>query len=168
MSDDEILYILHNDVFNHRGPDGKELDMALFRMYSQWASFSQILGWYEEPLSAGRIIEEASSKEPDLQVNSAVTLVTVGMLLNWQLLPDADLFSQARAVSERLDDLYWEYFNWKHFDDNQDKETQRHYQDAGNAATYAIYAFFEYDREVLSEWCETYQNLFGQSPFRPP
>ncbi len=161
------LYVLHDDILYHIGPDAEELDRALNALFPQWASFRQTVPWWDEPISAGQVVEDASFDET-FEINPAVTLVTVGMQLDWQPPADGDLFSRAQSVSEQLHGLFWKYARWKHLGEHKDEEAQARFQDVANAATYALYAFFHFDRQQLENWHETYRALFGVDPAQPP
>jgi len=158
------FFILHDDVFSYARVDEEILDNALTTNYPEWSSFRQKLDWRDEPVSAGIIFDDASFAET-FQLNPAVTLVTVGLHLDWKLPTDSDLFYIARSAGDKLDGLYWDYA----FDDVDDQtQIKTEYPEVANAATYSIYAFFEYDQAILEEWCETYTNLYNQSPLYPP
>ncbi len=154
------LLILHNDIFGNQGPNGPELDRHLADAFPQWESFQQKLEWRDEPASAGQVVDDASFAAT-FELNPAVTLVTVGMQLGWRLPLNGDLFTLARAAGRNLELLFWDHV----FDEGG---VQGRYPEVANAGTYAIYAFFEYDQAALQEWCETYIQLFGQSPLSPP
>lgn len=158
------LYILNNQVFSYSKTDKDELDRALMNTFPQWASFRQKLEWRADPVSAGQVVEDASF-EATFQLNPAVTLVTVGLHLNWELPSDGDLFSIARSAGEKLNGFYWDYA----FDDVDDQtQIKADHPEVGNAATYSIYAFFEYDQSALKEWCDIYKLLFDKSPVNAP
>lgn len=161
---DSKVFILHDDVFSFARIDEEILDEVLSNNYPEWSSFRQKMDWYDEPVSAGTIIDDASFAER-FALNPAVTLVTLGIQLNWDLPMDGDLFSPARSVGKKLDSHYWDYvFN----EINDQIQTNEKYSDVANAATYAIYAFFEYDQVILEDWCEIYIKLYDQSPLYPP
>ena len=161
---DSQLFILHDDVFSYGRVDEEILDNALSTNYPEWSSFRQQLDWRDDPVSAGIIFDDASFAE-SFQLNPAVTLVTVGLHLDWKLPTDSDLFSIARSAGEKLDGLYWDYA----FDDVDDQtQIKTEYPEVANAATYSIYAFFEYDQAILEDWCETYVKLFDESPLYLP
>jgi hypothetical protein len=149
---DSKLFILHNDVLFYSLVDEEILDKALLNNYLEWSSFRQKLDWRDEPVSAGIIIDDASFAET-FQLNPAVTLVTVGLHLDWELPPDNDLFTISRSTGEKLDDQ---------------TKIKTKYPEVGNAATYSIYAFFEYDQAILEDWCKTYVKLFDESPLYLP
>ena len=94
-------YILHDGVLFHPGPGSEVLDQALAGAFPTLASFRQSLVWYDEPVSAGQLIEDASFEET-FQLNSTVTLVTVGLEIDWQLPLYGNLYYRARSTGERL------------------------------------------------------------------
>ena len=158
------LFILHNDVFSYALVDEEILDNALSTYYPEWSSYKQKLDWRDELVSPGVIFDDASFAET-FQLNPAVTLVTVGLQLDWKLPTDSDLFSIARSTGEKLDGLYWDYA----FDDVDDQtQIKTEHPEVANAATYSIYAFFEFDQAILEDWCVAYVMLFDESPFHPP
>jgi hypothetical protein len=151
---------LHNDIFFHQGPRSAELDAALAETFPHWSSFQQSLEWRTEPARVGEIIKDASF-DVVFDINPAVTLVTVGMLLDWQLPSDGDLYSLAHEVAKELNSLYYDYY----FDKGG---VQVKYPEVHNATTYALYAFFDYDQVRLNEWCVVYSKLYKQSPLCRP
>jgi hypothetical protein len=158
------IYVLSDDLSAHPGPDDEQLDQALLSSYPNWAAFTQKLPWHDEPVSVGQVFDDASFTK-EFQVNPAVTLVTVMVKLDHKLPNNGDLFSIARETAHLLDLHYWKYA----FDD-VDKTThiKEKHPEIENAATYSIYAYFEYDMEKLDTWCRTYIELFNQSPLIPP
>jgi len=155
------LYVLSDKLLFHPGPSGEILDQALAETYPTWASFRQQPDWYDEPVTAGQIIQDASFEET-FQLNSSVTLVTVGVEMNWQLPDDGDLFSRARDTGEQLDllSIEWTYPDHEHI--------RSQYPEVSNAATYALYKYFDFNKAVLQEWCESYIALFEKSPKNSP
>ena len=158
------LYILHDSVLYHGRIQGENLDRALKENHPNWTTFTQIPYWDEKPLSAGEIIDAASFAE-EFQINPAITLVSLGVELDWKLPSNGDLFTIARETAKNLDGHYWDYA----FDDiDEHTQIKDSYPEIENAGTYAIYAYFEYDKEKLEVWCETYMDLFNHSPLNPP
>lgn len=143
------------------GSNGEVLDQALAETYPTWASFRQQPDWYNEPVTAGQIIQDASVEET-FQMNATVTLVTVGLELNWQLPDDGDLFSKARNTGEQL---VLNSLEWSH-PDNEHIRSQ--HPEVRNGATYALYKYFDFNKVALQEWCESYIALFGKSPIISP
>ncbi len=152
--------VLHDGVFFHQGPQSAELDSALAEAFPHWSSFRQSLEWRTEPASVGEIIKDASF-DLDFDINPAVTLVTVGMLLDWQLPSDGDLYSLAHEVAKELNSLYYDYY----FDRGG---VQVKYPEVHNPATYALYAFFNYDQQQLENWSKAYYELFDDDASRQP
>ncbi|MEJ5240328.1 MAG: hypothetical protein WHS87_03950 [Anaerolineales bacterium] len=153
------MYILSTDVFFSWGPTEEEINQALTDVFPAWAIFEQPVSWKPEPAKVGEIIREASLFEETFALNPAVTLVTLGVSLDWQLPPDSDLYSRAIATGRRLEHLWHE---WAHPDNEYIRV--RHPNLANDGATYALYIFFNQDLEKLQLWCDTYQKLFGASP----
>jgi len=157
INEDGKLYVLSDDVFFAFGPSVEELDQALVGNYPEWANYEQNVSWSSELVTVGKIVREASFQEK-FALNSAVTLVTLGESLNWQLPTDSDLFLQSLTISERLVRLWDEY-------SHPDNEVIRSRNSkVTNGATYALYILFDYDTNRLQAWCGTYQRLFGTSP----
>ncbi|PWH12052.1 MAG: hypothetical protein DDG60_15140, partial [Anaerolineae bacterium] len=127
-----------------------------------WAIFEQPVSWKPEPAKVGEIIREASLFEETFALNPAVTLVTLGVSLDWQLPPDSDLYSRAIATGDRLHSLW---FEWT---DSENETLRANHSNIANAATYALYAFLGYDEEKLTLWRNAYSSLFGEDPSQPP
>ena len=162
ISDQEgNLYALSDKLLFHPGPGGEVLDQALAETYPTWASFRQQPDWYDEPVTAGQIIQDASV-EMTFQLNATVTLATVGVDLDWQLPDDGDLFSKARETGEKL---VLNSLEWSH-PDNEHIRSQ--YPEVSNGATYALYKYFDFNKAALQEWCESYIALFDKSPKDSP
>jgi hypothetical protein len=104
---------------------------------------------------AWTIIWQASGAEKDY-INPIVVLVTVGENLGWDPPTDGDLYHKAKEIRLTL----LEYVN--EFQQNPDIQSQN--PDIGNAATYAIYTFFDSDREKMQSWCQEYHYLTEQDP----
>jgi len=153
------LYLLNDQEFrNLRTSDGK-LDQALAAHYPEWANYTQMAPWSTQPVKLGKIIVSVShDEESNLQINPAVTLVTLGGSLNWQLPSNTDLYSKSQEISIELNRLS---FAWENpFDDS----LRRQYPEIANSGTYALYAFFNHNLDGLQSWCNTYQQLFGTPP----
>ncbi|MDL1912368.1 hypothetical protein FBQ81_17025 [Chloroflexi bacterium CFX6] len=153
------LHLLSDQEFRDLRTDEGILDQALAAHYPEWATYTQMVSWSTQPIKLGEIVKEASFNiELNLQINPTVTLVTLGESLDWQLPATADLFSESREVSMELSRLS---FAWENpFDDS----LRRQYPEVANSGTYALYAFFDYNLDRLQRWCNTYQQLFGNSP----
>ena len=153
------LYLLNDQEFrNLRTSDGK-LDQALEAHYPEWANYTQSVPWSTQPVKLGEIIVSASyDEEANLQINPAVTSVTLGDSLDWQLPSNTDLYSKSQEISIELNRLS---FAWENpFDDS----LRRQHPEIANSGTYALYAFFNSRLDRLQRWCSTYQQLFGTPP----
>ena len=155
------LFVLHDRIFFHPGPTSEDLDEAIAQTYPGLSAFRQELDWYDEPASAGQLIQDASFEET-FQLNSAVTLVTVGVDINWQLPAYGDLYYRSRKSGEQLVTNWYEYT----YPGNEDIQAQ--YPQIANGATYALYKYYGFNVASLIEWCEAYRALFNTSPASPP
>jgi len=141
-------------MFFSFGPSGEELDQTLMDNYPDWANYEQNVSWYSEPVKMSKIVREASFQEK-FSLNSAVTLVTLGESRNWQLPSGSDLFSETLAIGEKLHHLWFEWTN------PENEQIRVQFPKVTNAATYALYVFFDHDVARLQTWCNTYEQLFG-------
>jgi hypothetical protein len=132
------------------------LDRTLATHYPEWASYRQTVPWSKQPVKLGEIIVSASlDLESDLQINPAVTLVTLGDNFDWQLPSNTDIFLKAHEISTELNRLS---LDW---DTPQNKSLRSQYPKIENSGTYAFYIFFNYKLDRLQSWCNIYQQLFG-------
>lgn len=147
------LYLLSDDVFFAITTTAEDINQTLTNNYPEWANYEQTVTWNTEPVKLGEIILSASFQE-QFAINSAVTLVTLGESLDWQLPLGEDLYSKSLSISERL---FLYAFEWSK---PENEEIRKSYPEVTNAATYAIYIFFNNDREKIQQWCYSYQKLF--------
>lgn len=153
------LYLLSDQEFRDLRTTPGKLDQVLTNNYPEWANYTQMVPWSTQPVKLGEIIASVShDEESNLQINAAVTLVTLGDSLDWQLPSNTDLYLKAQEISTELNRLSFEWEN--PFDDS----LRRQYPEVANSGTYALYAFFNYNLDRLQTWCNTYQQLFGNSP----
>ena len=89
---EQPIHIIDDQEFSAFGPSETRLDEVLVGNYPEWASFEQTVSWYAEPVRMGKIIEAASFRE-QYSFNPAVTLITLGESLDWQIPADGDLYS---------------------------------------------------------------------------
>ncbi len=87
-------------------------------------------------------------------VNPRVLLVTAGVALDWQIPQDRPLPDAISEIGGQL----WEYYLAFRFD----PQVRAQYPHVTNAASYALYAFFEYDQAKLQRWAAEYDVLFGE------
>ena len=151
---------LDDQVFFALGPSGEELDQALANNYPEWANYQQNVSWYSEPVKVGKVVREASFQE-EFALNSGVTLVTLGESLDWQLPSTTDVFSESLVVGETLTNLWSEWIN------PENEQIRAQYPEVSNGATYALYAFFDFDTVRLQAWQDSYQRLFGSYETQP-
>ena len=137
----------------------RELDQALAIHYPEWSNYRQMVSWSAQPVALGEIINSASfDVELNLQINPAVTLVTLGESLDWQLPSNTDLYLKAQEISLELNRSG---FDW---DMQQNESLSSKYPEVANSGTYALYIFFHSDPDSLESWCNRYQMLFGTPP----
>jgi murein DD-endopeptidase MepM/ murein hydrolase activator NlpD len=87
-----------------------------------------------------------------------VLLVTAGVALDWQIPRDRPLPKAIAEIGGQLREHYRAFrFNPK---------VRAQHPEVANAASYALYAFFGYDREKVRLWEQTYQELFGPHTLR--
>jgi hypothetical protein len=153
------LYLLSDQEFRDLRTTPGKLDQVLTNNYPEWANYTQMVPWSTQPVKLGEIIVSVShDEESNLQINAAVTLVTLGDSLNWQLPSNTDIYLRSQEISTELNRLS---FDWENpFDDS----LRRQYPEVANSGTYALYAFFDYNLDRLQSWCNTYQKLFGNLP----
>lgn len=85
-NEDGQLYLLSDQEFLDLRTTSGELDRVLMVHYPEWANYTQMVPWSAQPVKLGEIIVSASfDEESNLQINAAVTLVTLGDSLDWQL-----------------------------------------------------------------------------------
>ncbi len=153
------LYLLSDKEFRNFFITGVKLDRALAIHYPEWANYRQRVSWSAQPVTLGTIINSASlDNELNLQINAAVTLVTLGESLDWQLPSNTDLYLKAREISLELNRLG---FDW---DTPQNERLRSQYPEVANSGTYALYIFFNSKPNRLQSWCNSYQMLFGTPP----
>ena len=153
------LYLLNDHEFRDLSTTDGKLDRALAAHYPEWANYTQMVPWSTQPVKLGEIIVSASlDEEANLQINAAVTLVTLGDRLDWQLPSNTDLYLKTQEISTELNRLS---FDW---DSPQNESLRSQYPEVSNSGTYALYIFYNSKLDRLQRWCNTYQKLFGTPP----
>lgn len=153
------LYLLNDHEFRDLSTTDGKLDRALAAHYPEWANYTQMVPWSTQPVKLGEIIVSASlDEEANLQINAAVTLVTLGDRLDWQLPSNTDLYLKTQEISTELNHLS---FDW---DSPQNESLRSQYPEVSNSGTYALYIFYNSKLDRLQRWCNTYQKLFGTPP----
>jgi len=132
-------------------------DRILVEQNPAWADFQQDA--HGEMRSAGVIFHEtAFGPEWGTGVNPAVILVTYGVERNWELPANGDLITEVNYIRAVL----YEYeLEW-----TLGKVDQSQYPTIANAATYALYRYFNGDLPKLEDWCHTYVKVYNESPLR--
>lgn len=150
------LYLLSDQEFRDLRTHQGILNQALAIHYPEWANYTQMVPSSTQPVNLGEIMVAVSlDEEANLQINAAVTLVTLGDSLDWQLPSNTDLYLKSQEISTELNRLS---LDW----DNPYNESLRsQYPEVANSGTYALYIFFDSRLDRLQRWCNTYQQLFG-------
>ena len=134
-----------------------EFDRILVEQDQAWADFQQ--GAQGEMRSAGVIFHEtAAGPEWGTGVNPAVILVIYGVERNWELPTNDDLVSEVDRIRA---ELFQHRSDWVH-----EQVDQSQYPAIANAATYALYRYFNGDLSKLKDWCRTYVQVYGESPLK--
>jgi len=128
------------------------LQEALERRAPAWAQYRWQDSRGREHSLAEYIWDAAHTQM--IGVNPRVLLVTAGMALDWQVPKGKDL---PRAISEVGVTLTQHERAFRF-----DEALRARYPQVANAGSYALYAFFGYDREKLHAWRQTYEELFGR------
>ena len=135
-----------------------EFDRILKEQNRAWADFRQNV--QGEIRSAGVIFHEtAFGPELGTGVNPAVILVTYGVEVNWELPANGDLISEVDDIRAVLHQHESDWILGK-VDPGQ-------YPPMANAATYALYRYFDADLLKLKDWCHTYVRVYNESPLQP-
>lgn len=153
------LYILSDKEFFDLWSHKREIDQALANTYPEWASYTQKVSWDTQPAKISEIVNSASlDEELNIQVNSMVALVVLGMSLDWKLPTNIDLYLKSKEINQNLSHLTFEW------DGLGNELVHTRFPEVSNSATYALYVFFNYDKQKLKEFCNTYQRLFRTTP----
>ncbi|HEX9840594.1 MAG TPA: hypothetical protein VGA72_14685 [Anaerolineales bacterium] len=132
-------------------------DSLLVEQDSAWAEFQQDA--HGEMRSAGVIFHEtAFGPELGTGVNPAVILVTYGVERNWELPANGDLVSEVDRIRAVLHQHELEWI--------LGEVDQSQYRPIANAASYALYRYFNGELSKLEDWCRTYVQVFDESPLK--
>ena len=150
--------MLSTDQFGALKPGGPNTFIRILIDKNQaWADFQQ--EDHGEMRAAGKIFHESScGPEMGMGANPAVVLVVYGVYNNWALPVDGDLVS---AVYQIRDSLYHDETEWDFGDIDQSQ-----YPPIANGATYALYRYFDGNKNQLETWCRTYLEVYGESPLK--
>ena len=149
------IYVLSTDQFGALKPGGPNTFIRiLIDKNPAWADFQQ--EDHGEMRAAGKIFHESScGPEMGMGANPAVVLVLYGVNNNWALPVNGDLVS---AVYQIRDSLYHDEAEWDFGDIDQSQ-----YPPIANGATYALYRYFDGNKDLLESWCRTYEEVYGES-----
>jgi hypothetical protein len=153
------IRVMSQDLFTALEPGGPPVfDRIFVEKNPAWADFRQ--DHHGELRSAGVIFHEtAFGPELGTGVNPAVLLVTYGEERNWELPLNGDLVSDVDHIRAVL--------HQHELDLILGNVDQSQYPPMGNAATYALYRYFNGDLSKLEDWCHTYVQIYHESPLEP-
>ena len=133
-----------------------DFDRILAEQDPTWADFQQDV--HGEIRSAGVVFHEtAFGPELGTGVNPAVLLVTYGVERDWDLPANGDLILEVDGIRARLHQYELEWIL---------KTVDRSQYPVANAATYALYRYFNGDLSKLENWCHTYVQVYNESPLK--
>ena len=152
------IYLLSTNLFGALHPGGPNTFIRiLIDKNPAWADFQQ--EDHGQMRAAGVIFHESSfGPEMGMGANPAVVLVVYGVNNNWALPVNGDLVS---AVYQIRDSLYHDEAEWGFGDIDQSQ-----YPPIANGATYALYRYFDGNKNQLETWCRTYLEVYGESPLK--
>jgi hypothetical protein len=144
------IFVIDESVYNDvdagielgaKGATGV-LQQAMDDYHPEWGQQNDLAGYVWDHSHAQMI-----------GVNPRILLVTAGVTLGWQIPNDHNVRDDIVKVGVALTQHYRDFrFN---------EELRSAYPQIGNAASYALYAFFDYDLERLSAWQQEYDRMFG-------
>lgn len=155
---EDSIYVLSTDQFSGLRPGGPNIfNRILIAQNSAWADFRQ--EDHDELRSAGVIFHEASfGPKMGMGANPAIVLVTYGVEYDWELPKYGDLVSRVEQIR---DSLYQHESEW--FLGEVDQSL---YPPIANGATYALFRFFDGNKNLLETWCRTYLEIYGEPPLK--
>ena len=147
--------ILDDDTFRSFGSTTSvEIDEQLIQRNPQWQNFRQTV--ITDSWTAGVVFAQGYGAPGEYGVNPIVLMVTIGMELDWQVPPDGDLYGRVVETGKTLFAYSLEY--------HDQEDVREAYPQIGNAATYALYRYFNGDLSKLEIWCRTYVRVYNESP----
>lgn len=163
---DAVLYQVHDDRIHWSDMPIdliKQVRERLEDKYPDFYHFQQSVYYQQSDKTvdypnAWYIIEQTSGSK--YYVNPFVLLAAVGESLEWKPPANGDLYGISKEIRLTLHQYYTD-FEWN-------PEIRSQNPKIANAATYAIYAYFDSDREKVRQWCEKYVYLTGQDPALSP
>ncbi len=163
-----LIYVIDNDIYENSDV-GWELGIweaidvmqqALEEYHPEWALYS-----YKDSSSEERNVAYYLWNHSNAQfviVNPRVLMVTAGITLDWQIPVDKDLGFAITEIGVALTQHYRDF--------RFDESLQELYPMVESPASYALYAYFNYDLEKLRLWMDEYDLMFGalQPRIDPP
>lgn len=161
----EEAYLLHDDRIHWTGMPIKLVKQVKERLESKYPEFYNFRQdvYYKQSnetvsySNAFNIVEQTSGSK--YHINPFVLLTTVGESLNWESPSNKDLYTISKKI--RLD-LHQHYNDFKWNSEIRSKNSN-----IANAATYAIYAYFKFDKDKLADWESSYRFLTDANPRLP-
>ena len=150
------LIVVSNDYFaSSLSNEGvKQFEAALARAYPEWAALRIREG--EQEWSLGTFLQIISGPGRRNAVSPEVLVVTVGMKYRWQIPQKGDLARVFIRTGVQMTEDYAAFLN--------QPEIRHQHPQVGNAATYALYRYFEGNIQKLREWHATFVWIFGYDP----
>ena len=152
------IQVMSQDLSTALEPGGPVVfDRVLAEQNPAWADFRQ--SDHGELRSAGVIFHEtAFGPELGTGVNPAVILVTYGVERNWELPANGNLVSAVDHIRAMLHQHESEWI--------LGQVDRSQYPAIANAATFALYYYFNSAVSKLLDWCHTYVQVYGESPLK--
>ena len=155
------IYVLSTDQYDALEPGGPNtFDRILISLNPAWEDFQQKIEVIDrEHWTAGQIFDSfAWGFELGSGVNPAVILITYGVERDWALPTHGAL---AAKVDQIRASLYKYRLEWV-----LGKVDRSQYPPITNGATYALYRYFDGNKNQLETWCRTYLEVYGESPLK--
>ena len=132
----------------------KSFEAALGQVYPEWAALQIRYGGRDWTI--GHFLQVISGPGSRAATNPKVLITVLGVKYSWQVPGQADLANEFISTSIRLTETYADFL--------KKPGLRRRYPQVGNAATYALYRYFNGDLQILREWHATYVRIFGYDP----
>jgi hypothetical protein len=151
------IQVISQPIFTALSPGGSIVfDHVLAERNQDWVDFEQEVSG-EGFWSAGQIFASfAWGYELGTGVNPAVIFITYGVEKDWNLPTNDDLISEVDYIRGTLRQYESDWILGK-VDKSQ-------YPPIANAASYALYRYFNGDLSKLENWCATYIRIYRESP----
>ena len=159
---DHKILVLENNLFDLLEPGGPNtFNRILIDQNQAWEDFRQEIDTMvgKKRYTAGQIFSSfAWGTELGTGVNPAVLLVTYGVVYDWALPADGDLAFRVDQIRGHLHDSWVEVAR-------REVDISSEYPQVANGATYTLYQYFNGDLVDLENWCQSFIDVFGVSPY---